>query len=57
MMLDVFRCRHINTACFVGIDLIFSTKTYSAGYSDQSEAICIIYRSLNSRAINGIIQS
>ena len=36
-MLAVFRFRHINTVCFVGIDLVLYTKTHSTDYINHSE--------------------
>ena len=34
-MLALFWCRHRNNVCFFGIDIVVSTKTYSAGYIYQ----------------------
>ena len=47
----MFQCRHRNIFCFVGIYLVLSIKSCSAGYNNQSTVVYIIYRAKNSQEI------
>ena len=46
-MLAVFWCRHRDIFCFVGIDIVLSTKPLSNGYNGQIEVGYIIYQESN----------
>ena len=48
-ILAVFWCIHKNIFCFVGIDLVLSTKSCSTCYNGQITAVCIFYQAPNRR--------